>query len=69
MIENNYRQLVSELTCVYVKGQNEKSDVTLSLFSDMILISKQKREMFYLYRDPVPFESLILIDYAKGKNH
>jgi hypothetical protein len=68
MIENKYRQLVFELPCLYVKGKNETSDVVLSLFSDMILISKQKKQISQLYRDPVPFESLILIDYAsKGK--
>jgi hypothetical protein len=68
MIENKYRQLVCELPCLYVKGKNETSDVVLSLFSDMILISKQKKQISQLYRAPVPFESLILIDYAsKGK--
>lgn len=69
MIENKYRHLISEMQCGYIKEKNEISDITLSLFSDLVLILKRRRNGLHLYRDPIPLESLILIDYSsKGKS-
>ena len=67
MIQNNYRHFISELNCGYVKNQNTSHEMSITLFSDMILILKQKKNGYQLYRPPLPLESIILIDYESKR--
>ena len=47
----------------YKKGMREPVDVTVMMFTDMVLITKMKKpDFFLLLKSPVPFEESVFLD-------
>jgi len=61
---NGRRELLSEKNLTYYKkGVKEGQEVTLMLFSDLLIIAKMKRPDFYMmFKAPIPLEEAVFLD-------
>lgn len=61
---NGRRELMSEKNMThYKKGMREPVEVTVMMFTDMVLITKMKKpDFFLLLKPPVPFEESVFLD-------
>jgi hypothetical protein len=70
-IDNDRRELISEKQFIYNKRGTHTVDITILVFTDIILFLKCKKdkEQYILYRQPIPLENVLFLDKldTKGK--
>ncbi|ORX53382.1 hypothetical protein BCR36DRAFT_349264 [Piromyces finnis] len=63
-IDNDRRELISEKQFIYNKKGTHTVDITILVFTDMVLFLKCKKdkEQYILYRQPIPLENILFLD-------
>jgi len=63
-INNERRELISEKQFIYNKKGTHTVDITILVFTDIVLFLKCKKdkEQFVLYRQPIPLENVLFLD-------
>ncbi|OUM67125.1 hypothetical protein PIROE2DRAFT_5505 [Piromyces sp. E2] len=63
-IDNDRRELISEKQFIYNKKGTHTVDITILVFTDIVLFLKCKKdkEQYILYRQPIPLENVLFLD-------
>ncbi|ORX83315.1 hypothetical protein BCR32DRAFT_292055 [Anaeromyces robustus] len=63
-LDNDRRELISEKQFVYNKKGTHTVDITILVFTDMVIFLKCKKdkEQYILYRQPIPLENVLFLD-------
>jgi hypothetical protein len=68
-IDNERRELISEKQFIFNKRGTHTVDITILVFTDIVLFlkSKKDKEQYILYRQPIPLENVLFLDKLDTK--
>ncbi|KAJ3340475.1 hypothetical protein HDU93_006943 [Gonapodya sp. JEL0774] len=61
-LANGRRELLGEKNFLYIRRASHPVEVTLLVFTDMMLLTRIKRDQLVLFKQPIPLESTVFLD-------